>query len=351
MDLPGGVITESYTQDMAIVRTGTQKVLLTASLILLFSLPLFANSHLLSLVNVIGITLIAVMGLNILTGYCGQVNIGQSAFMAIGAFISAILNTKLGIPFWFCLPVAGLFTALLGVVFGLASFRVKGFYLALVTLAAHFFVPYVILALPRVTGGSLGLIIPRPTLGTMVIKGEQAWFYIIIICALLLLIFAKNLTRTRTGRAFIAIRDNDLAASANGINVFGYKLLAFFICCFYAGIAGSLWATYLGTANIDQYGVIQSIWFLGMLIVGGMGSVTGAVLGTVFMKILDELLVIASPIVASWFPAIEIGLFASMGMLVYGIIIALFLIFEPHGLNRIWLNFKAYYRLWPFSYR
>jgi len=162
--------------------------------------------------------------------------------------------------------------------------------------------------------------------------------------------FAKSAARSRLGRAFVAVRDNDLAAEVMGINLFHYKLVAFFTCSVYAGVAGALWALYLNHLHPEQFVLMDSIWYLGMLIVGGMGSTMGAIFGTVFLKVLGELIVIYSPVIAEVFPAVETGIFASLGHLVFAVVILLFLIFEPRGINHRWEIFKASYRLHPFAY-
>jgi branched-chain amino acid transport system permease protein len=162
--------------------------------------------------------------------------------------------------------------------------------------------------------------------------------------------FAKNLVRTRAGRAFMAIRDNEVAAEVMGVNLWSYKLLAFFIGCTFAGVAGSLTVHYLAFASVDQFPFMNSVWYLGMLIVGGMGSTTGAIFGTVALKFLDELVAIVGPVLADAFPAIAAQVAASLGLVMRGLVIILFLIFEPRGLAHWWQMIKGYYRLWPFSH-
>ena len=263
---PCGTYDESYAQDMAIVRTRLQWILLIGGLIFLFSLPLFAGGRWLNLLNLIGISLIAVHGLNILTGYCGQISLGQAAFMAVGAYTSGVLTAKLGFSFWAALPCAALSAGIVGLIFGLPSLRVKGFYLAMATLAAQFIIPSLIShPLEGITEGIHTLIVPPPKVGGIVCTSPQSMFYIIIPIAVVMTFFAKNLVRTGVGRAFVAIRDNDLAAEVQGVNVFGYKLLAFFICSAYAGVAGSLWAHWMRAINPDHFSLMDSIWYVGMM--------------------------------------------------------------------------------------
>jgi branched-chain amino acid transport system permease protein len=350
VSLPSGTFNQSYAQDMAIVRTRTQWVILFVFLIILFTCPLYSSNRVLTILTIIGITVISVHGLNILTGYCGQISLGHAGFMAVGGYVSGILCAKLGWSFWAALPTAGLAAGVAGLIFGLPSLRIKGFYLIMATIAAHFIIIWLIIQLYGVTGGADGLAVPRPEIGGFVFKSKASYFYLVMIIACLATFLAKNIARTRAGRAFIAIRDNDLAAEVMGINLWAYKLLAFFIGCVFAGVAGSLLVHYIAFASIDQFPFMNSVWYLGMLIVGGMGSTAGAIFGTVSLKLLDELVTIAGPALAAIFPAIAAQAAASLSLMMRGLVIILFLIFEPRGLHHWWERIKAYYRLWPFSY-
>ena len=347
MGLPSGTFNQSYGQDMAIFRTRTHWVMLLAFLIFLFACPLFFSDRILTILTIIGITVISVHGLNILTGYCGQISLGHAGFMAVGAYTSAVLTAKLDWSFWAALPCAALAAGLVGLLFGLPSLRIKGFYLIMATIAAHFIIMWVILQLYSVTGGGDGLAVPRPEIGGFVFKSKGSYFYLVLIIACLGTFFAKNLVRTRAGRAFIAIRDNDLAAEVMGVNLLSYKLLAFFIGCVYAGVAGSLLVHYFAFATVDQFPFMNSVWYLGMLIVGGMGSTAGAIFGAVSLKLLDELVTIVGPILSA---AVAPQAAASLGLIMRGLVIIIFLIFEPRGLAHRWQMVKAYYRLWPFSH-
>jgi branched-chain amino acid transport system permease protein len=350
MSLPSGTFNQSYAQDMAIIRTKTQWIILFVFLILIFTCPLYSSNRLLTILTIIGITVISVHGLNILTGYCGQISLGHAGFMAVGGYASGILCAKLGWSFWAALPAAGLAAGVVGLIFGLPSLRIKGFYLIMATIAAHFIIIWLILQLYGITGGADGLAVPRPEIGGFVLKSKASYFYLVMVIACLVTFLTKNIARTRVGRAFIAIRDNDLAAEVMGINLWAYKLLAFFIGCVFAGVAGSLLVHYIAFASVDQFPFINSVWYLGMLIVGGMGSTAGAIFGTVFLKLLDELVTIAGPALAGAFPAIAAQAAASLSLIMRGLVIILFLIFEPRGLHHWWERIKAYYRLWPFSY-
>ena len=347
MGLRFGTFQENYAQDMAIFRTRLQWGMLGLFLILLFSCPLFFSDRILTIMTMIGIAIISVHGLNILTGYCGQISIGHVGFMAVGAYISAILTAKLGWPFWAALPCSGLAAGMAGLIFGLPSLKIKGFYLIMATIAAHFIIIWVVLHLRSLTGGADGLTVPKPKIGSMVFMSKASYFYLVMVIACLATFFAVNIGRSRVGRAFVAIRDNDLAAEVMGVNLWSYKLQAFFIGCVYAGVAGSLLVHYYGFASVDQFPFMDSVWYLGMLIVGGMGSTAGAILGAVSLKLLDELVTVVGPVLSA---AVAAQAAASLALITRGLILMLFLIFEPRGLAHRWGMIKAYYRLWPFSH-
>jgi branched-chain amino acid transport system permease protein len=347
MDLPCGTFSENYAQDMAIVRTRSQWVMLFAFLILLFASPLFLSDRILTILTIMGITIISVLGLSILTGYCGQVSIGHAGFMAVGAYTSGVLCAKLGWSFWAALPCAALAAGLVGLIFGLPSLKIKGFYLVMATIAAQFIIVWLILQLRNITGGGDGLAVPRPKIGDFVFRSKSSYFYLVMVFTCLATFLAQNIARTRAGRAFVAIRDNDLAAEVMGINLWTYKLLAFFIGCVYAGVAGSLLVHYVAFATLDQFPFMNSVWYLGMLIVGGMGSTSGAIFGAVSLKLLDELVTIVGPILSA---VVAAQAAASLSLIMRGLVIIIFLIFEPRGLAHRWEMIKAYFKLWPFSF-
>ncbi|MBN1191357.1 MAG: branched-chain amino acid ABC transporter permease [Dehalococcoidales bacterium] len=353
--LPCGTRNYSYAEDMAIVRTRTQWGLLIAFFILLFTAPLYLNNYWLGVTNLIGITIIAATGLNILVGYCGQLSIGHVGFMAVGAYTSAILCNKLEAPFILALIAAGLVAGAIGLIFGIPSVRVKGFYLAITSIAAQFIIIWVIGHWTSLTGGFNGISVAYASIGGLVFDTQGKQFFLIAIIAVLCIFFAKNMARTRVGRAFIAIRDNDLAAEVMGINLFYYKLLAFFIGCFMAGIAGSLLAHYIGTISPEYFnfmnlGYINSILLVGMIIIGGLGTTLGPILGVALIELLIVLVDKITPWLQNTFPDMPSGFTTGISPMIFGLVIILFLIFEPRGLAHRWNLFKASYRLWPFSY-
>lgn len=350
MILPCGTRNFTYAEDMAILRTKTHWALFIGFLVLLFTIPLYFNNYWLGVTNLIGITLIAAIGLNILVGYCGQLSIGHAGFIAVGAFTAAVLTNRLELPFMIGLICAGLVAGMIGLIFGLPSVRVKGFYLAITTIAAQFIIIWVINHW-SVTGGFTGIKVPYASIAGFEFRSEASQFYLIMGIAALCTFFAKNLARTRVGRAFIAIRDNDLAAEVMGVNLLYYKLLAFFIGCFLAGIAGALLAHWVGFMNAEQFSLKESILYIGMIIIGGLGTTLGPIFGVVVIRLLEQVLtVMVAPWLESTFTVLPAGFATGVTPMLFGLIIILFLILEPRGLAHRWALFKSAYRLWPFSY-
>jgi len=349
MELPCGTFNEQYEQDMAIFRRKSHWVWFIIFLVALAALPFFAPAHILTVLITVGVTIITVQGLNVLTGLAGQISIGQAGFMAVGAYTSAILTSTLGVPFWIALPCAGIMGALIGTLFGLPSLRIKGFYLVLATLAAQFIIIYVIMHTPGLTGGYAGMDAPAPSIGGFVFDTPRSYYYLVMPIVIIMTFFARNWARTRLGRAFVAMRDNEFAAETQGVNIFYHKLIAFAICSFYAGIAGALWGHFMGRVSPEHYTLLSSIWYIGILIVGGMGSTVGVIFGSVVYQALQELVSAIAPAIAGLFPGVAAGVFAGMGQLFFGVVILLVLIFEPRGLNHAWVVLKTRFRMWPYS--
>ncbi|MFP4640565.1 MAG: branched-chain amino acid ABC transporter permease [Dehalococcoidia bacterium] len=348
--LPCGTHNYSYEQDMAVCRTKTHWFWLILLFVVAGTLPLYMSGKWVGVINYIGITIIAATGLNILTGYCGQLSIGHVGFMAVGAYTSAILTGTFGIPFIGALICSGIMAGIVGLIFGVPSLRVKGFYLAIATLAAQFIIIWVIGHWTSVTGGFTGKEVPFASIGGFVFGSDFSFYYLVMGIVAISVFFALNLKRTRVGRAFVAVRDNDLAAEVMGVNLFFYKLLAFFIGCFFAGIAGSLYAHWMGFINPEQYGFLESILFVGIVIIGGLGTALGPVLGAAFIRLLDQGMIYVYPALEGAFPELPRGFTTGVAPMLFGLIIVLFLIFEPRGMAHRWGLLKASYRLWPFSY-
>jgi branched-chain amino acid transport system permease protein len=350
MRYPAGIHNINYAQDMSIIRTKAHWVIFALGMIALFAFPLYATSFI-HIINLVGIYVISAVGLMLLTGYCGQISLGQAAFMMVGAYTGAWM-TRAGFPFFGSLILSGLIAGVVGLLFGLPAVRVKGFYLAMSTLAAQFIIPWCIVEIrPDFTGGIHSLRVNPMTIFGHKLISQIEMFYVIIPITCILVIFAKNLVRTQIGRAWVAIRDNDLAAEVLGINIFFYKVLAFFVCTFFAGISGCLWAHWMRNVGPTHFELVTSVWFLGMIILGGMGSITGAVVGVIVVRILDYVVsILLTPLVEGAFPLLSNQIVAGLPAFVFGLIILLFVIFEPRGVNHRWEIFKASYRIWPFSY-
>ncbi len=348
---PAGEFDFSYAYDMATIRRGWQWLALLIFLILLYTLPFYASQSIVSLVNRIGIAIIAVQGLNLLTGYTGQISIGQAAFMTVGGYISALLVNNLGWPFLAALPIAALGSGIVGLIFGLPSLRVKGFYLTMATLAAQFIIPWFTRqAFPEVLNGAQGLNVNVPVILGIKFNEPSKYIYITLTVLIVTTVIAHNISRSRLGRAFVAIRDNDLAAELLGVNLFSYKLQAFFLAAVYAGVAGSLMAHHLRHINSETFNLVDSVLLLGMLVVGGLGTNMGAIFGPIVVELIIEGATLSAPFFVKLFPATAAGMIQALRPLFFGFTLMLFLIFEPRGLAHRWQLIKAAWRLRPFSH-
>jgi branched-chain amino acid transport system permease protein len=349
MRLPSRTFNMTYEQDMAIIRTRLQWILFAAAIIFGLCVPLFTGTYMLTIVVTTIAMIIAALGIQILTGYCGQLSSGHAAFVAVGAYTSALLSSTMGVTFWLAVPIAGIVSGFIGLIVGFTSIRLKGFYLIISTLAAQFVIMYVISHWTAVTGGSFGMAAPPPELFGFVFNTTESYYYVAFAALLVATYVAKNIVRTNVGRAFIAIRDNDLAANVMGFNVTAYKLLAFFIGCAFAGVGGAIAAHARGVITPDSYTLVESFWYLGYIIIGGLGSITGAFFGVIFIAILNNGLSALLGALSSMYTGAA-SLLGPIMLVIFGLAIILFLMFEPRGLNHRWEIFKAYYRLWPFSH-
>ncbi len=328
----------------------------TAAVVLvLFALvvPFTMHEYYLSVFIQVFIAIVGALGLNVLVGWTGQISIGHAAFMSVGAYTAANLAVKLGLPFWLTLPAGGLMAALIGAIVGIPSLRIKGTYLAIATLASQLIIEWIINHTPAISGGAAASIeVPRPMLFGTPLKTNFQLYYFTLFFALLAIVATMNLVRSRIGRAFVAIRDQDIAAEIIGINIFKYKLIAFAISSFYAGVCGVLYTYYFGIANYEAFQIVVSIDYLAMIIIGGLGSVLGTILGAVFVTTLPYIIreVVSAVGVYIWDPAALSAIAASMRLVIFGSLIIFFLVVEPEGLARLWRNIRNYFRSWPFSY-
>src|SRR5947208_4252477 len=259
-----GVLKTTYEADMALYPLPIARWTVAALAVLfLLVLPFSVHEYYLSIVNLVAIAVVGALGLNILVGYTGQISIGHGAFMSVGAYTAANFAVRLGAPFWLALPLGGVMAAIIGAIVGIPSLRIKGLYLAIATLAGQLIIEWAINHVTWISGGAQASIqVPRPRLGTFVIDSQRAMYFLLLIVMTLAIAGTLNLVRSRIGRAFVAIRDHDIAAELIGIDIFRYKLLAFAVSSFYAGVTGVLYTYYLGVANYEQFQLVTSIDYL-----------------------------------------------------------------------------------------
>jgi branched-chain amino acid transport system permease protein len=321
---------ESYRQDLRFARRRITRVLLGLLLAALAALPWVAPDHVAFLVTLIALYAIGVMGQNLLIGYTGQISFGQAGFLAIGAFTFGHLRIW-GAPFLVALAVAGAVAALAGVVVGFPSLRLKGPYLSIATLGFGVAVYQIFVNWEVLSGGRSGLAIARltPLLG---LTTAQTVYYTYILLLAAFTLATYNLVSSYVGRAFVAIRDSDIAAEVNGVNLTRYKLLAFAISSFYTGVHGALYAQVLGHIEPQIFNIGESLTLFVAVIIGGVASVEGSILGAAFVLLVPKVL----------------SEFREMVPVVYGVAILVVLIFEPLGLFGRWLKARLYFQLWPF---
>lgn len=349
-----GVFKTSYAADMALFPLPIAKwSVLACAVIFIVLLPLGLHDYYVSIANLILIAIVGALGLNILVGYTGQISVGHAAFMSVGAYTAANLITRLDAPFWIAVPAGGAMAALIGAIVGIPSLRIKGLYLAIATLAAQLIIEWTINHTPAISGGVQASIeVPRPSIFGVQLKSQAQLYFFLMFFAVLAIVGTLNLMRSRVGRAFIAIRDQDIAAEIIGINIFRYKLIAFAISSFYAGVTGVLYTYYLGIANYEQFQIVVSIDYLAMIIVGGLGSVLGSILGAIFITLLPIVIRLLMESFGTLFfsPAELLNIIPNLRLILFGALIIFFLVVEPDGLNRLWRNIRSYFRVWPFSY-
>jgi len=341
-----GAARQSHAADEALFDTRTQWAWMAILAALLLAFPFVADSYWLYLACLVAIHVASATGLNILTGYTGLVSLGQAAFMGLGAYTVAVLELRAGTPALLNLVAGGVVAMAGGIVVGLPSLRVKGLYLAIATIAASFIAHFLFANWTSVTGGTAGLSVPPARLFGVALDTSFRIYWLIVPITLLMLAGAANLFRTRIGRAFIAIRDRDISAEVLGIPLLRYKLLSFALSSFYAGVAGGLWAYFFRVVTPESFPLIMSIFFLAAIIVGGMGTILGAILGAVFMTMVPELL----KLLVGWLPlgGNAAVILSPVRTIVFGALIVGFLVFEPHGLAEIWRRVRRFFHLYPF---
>jgi branched-chain amino acid transport system permease protein len=343
-----------YYEDVQFFRSGVTLFWFIVLIAFLALFPFLFKNYYVYVANYMAINVIVAIGLSLLVGYTGQISLGHSGFFAIGAYGTLALMSKVGLPFVIALPAAALATALFGFLIGLPALRLEGPYLSIATLGFGLTITRVIGRI-EFFGGRQGLHAPELTIGPWHLNTDRDFYYLLITIAVILTVAARNLIKTKVGRAFIAIRDADIAAETMGVNLMYYKTLAFAVSAFYTGIAGGLYAFVLRFIEPELFGLFMSILFLAMVVVGGLGSIFGAIAGACLLSYMDLELrnILSIPYVGLWLEALSKSYFSITGVsniqfILYGLIMVLIMIFEPLGLYGFWIRTKIYWRTWPF---
>lgn len=331
----------SYYQDIQLFRYKSTFYWYLALIAGLVLLPFVIDDYLLSQMSFIGVYVVIGLGLMLLTGYTGQVSLGHAAFFAIGAYATAI-TAKYGFGLIPAFIASGVVAAAVGFIIGLPALRLTGLYLAIATMAFSFIVEEILIRWESLTRGNAGLSIDSASIGPLTFDTERSFYYLVFVVVLVTIFAIRNIIRSPSGRAMIAIRDSEIAAQSMGISLAKYKTLSFSISAFIAGIAGSLYAYKMSFINPASFGIGLSIEFLALVIIGGLGSIHGAVFGAVFVILLPQIIIWLAglmPQISSLQNALQSGL--------YGLMIILFILFEPMGIYGRWLKLKFYFEYFP----
>ena len=343
-----GYFRTGYDQDLALLATRFERRSLAVFILALLAFPLIASPFQLDLACQVFLTSVGALSLMLLMGYAGQISLGHAGLMAAGAFTTGILARELNAPFWLALPASAITGIVLGFIFGLPSLRLRGLYLAVSTLALHFVVIYLGGEYETKRGFSTGILIDPPSLAGVKLS-PRGWYFVLLIFAVAALLICINLLRSRSGRAWRAIHAKETVAEALGIGIARYKLLAFVISSSMTSVAGGLFAYYRGFVSVEAFDLFLSIQYVAMIIIGGMGSLLGALLGAAFVTLFPyaiEALLHLLPNADKLAGDIFAVNYAS-----FGVVMILFLVFEPLGLVGIWHRLQNYFLLWPFRYR
>jgi branched-chain amino acid transport system permease protein len=323
---------ESYREDIKLFQTIWIKVWLGLFLVLFLILPLVADAYIIYLVNLSEIAILGALGLNILTGCTGQISLGHAAFMAIGAYTVGILTFTFDTSFWIALPLAGVMSA------------------AMATMVFGEVITHLSIHWETLTKGVRGISVSPIEIFGYPLDTDEKFYYLMFSITALLLLAAKNMLRTKVGRAFIAIRDRDIAAESMGVSLTRYKVLAFALSSFYVGIAGGFYAYYTSYVHPEHFNIMLSIEFIAMIIIGGMGTVLGSIFGAIFITLVPEGLRWVSYSIGQIYPVVADKFSDDWNIAFFGLLIMLFLIFEPGGLVAIWERIKTSFKTWPFTY-
>jgi branched-chain amino acid transport system permease protein len=361
--LPCGDYHQNYAEDQGWWQTRVIKGKMILLLAIVFvGIPLFTSEYLVSIGTMVGYTAMGALGVQLLIGYAGLITLGHAAFIAVGAYTSTLLVLQFpwpellktwGLAYPISIVAAGVVGGFWSVLFGLPSAKVKGFYLILTTMAAQFITVDFILTqyVSQIGGRGQAFSLPPGTIkiGPWIIDTEVKVYYLMAVLLVLMVIILANLLRSKVGRAWVAIRDNDIAAEALGINIVRYKLFAFFVAGFMAGVAGAFWVSNTAALSPEHFPWFWSLWLVGVILIGGVGSIHGAILGSIFMVVIMELLQMTVIPLAAYYPKLLMD-FAYLKDMAFGLAICAFLIYEPNGLAYRWWQIKNYFNLWPFSY-
>ena len=335
------IMKRDYYQDIRLFRYRSTFFWYLALVIGSFLAPTVLDDYITSQLTFICMYSVATVGLMLLTGYTGQVSMGHAAFFGIGAFTSAILSSK-GVPFVLALPSAGLLAGVVGIFIGLPALRLSGLYLAIATMGFGFIVEEILVRWESLTRGNMGMMVDPPSIGPLIFESETSYYYLTLVVLILTILAARNILRSPTGRAMIAIRDSEVAAQAMGISMAKYKTMAFAISAFFTGVAGSLYAHKLTFINPESFTILVSIEFLAMIIIGGLGSLHGAVFGAAFIIFLPQLIIMTKDYMPKYL-ADQTGL----EPVLYGLMIILFILFEPTGIYGRWRKTRFYFEMFP----
>jgi branched-chain amino acid transport system permease protein len=351
--IPAGDFRTSYAVDTTIFPTTTSRNAAILGVVLICFAPQLLSEYWLSQLITIGIYGIAALGLNILVGFTGQISIGHAAFFLFGAFTSAYISNHYPIPVFFSIPIAGVITAIVGLIFGLPAARLKGLYLVIATLAAQYILLDFFSRADWFSGGSVPATAKAFSIFDYTLRGDRQYFYVVLAYVVASYLLVTNLMRSRDGRALVAVRDHYLSAEIMGINLTKYRTLSFGLAAFFAGIAGALYAHNQLVVSNEGFGIERSILFLAMVIIGGTGSIMGTLMGTAFVVLVPEAMEWISMELKGGVIDKALALNNNLTFLreiAISVIIIAFLVFEPDGLAHRWRQIKTYWKLYPFSH-
>jgi branched-chain amino acid transport system permease protein len=366
--VPTRPLTTRYEDDLRLFASRWQQLALVLGIVVALVYPFIVGSRWMTIGNQALIAVVGSVALMIVTGFTGQISLGHAAFLAVGAYTAGVLGSKLGLPFWLLIPAAGLVSAALGLAVGPFALRLRGLYLAIVTLGLIFVVKHFLLSYPSLTGGVGGIGVPMNwwfegppesdvaiggtfgktiDLGPLELDFDRQLYFLFLVLAVLTVLFAKNLVRSRTGRAMAAVRDRDLAASIIGVNVSTVKIQAFVVSSFFAGVAGCMYGFAQRLITVDPpFNLLLSVQYIAMIVLGGIGTVFGAVAGALAFTMLTPF----AETIGRSIPLLSELTSLERSTLMFSVVVGAFLLFEPLGLFGIWLRTKIYFMAWPFRY-